>query len=98
MLRQTFAPASDFLAAYRKEFSDAFERFKAVEWRSLLEQFECCDREREELDSFLLKLMGFSDKEVAQLLPKVYQALSRELRTLKEAMQTYRPEAEEGEE
>jgi hypothetical protein len=98
MLRQTFAPTSDFLAAYRKEFSDAFERFKAVEWRSLLEQFECCDREREELDSFLLKLMGFSDKEVAQLLPKVYQALSRELRTLKEAMQTYRPEAEEGEE
>jgi hypothetical protein len=98
MLRQTFAPASDFLAAHRKEFSDAFERFKAVEWRSLLEQFECCDREREELDSFLLKLMGFSDKEVAQLLPKVYQALSRELRTLKEAMQTYRPEAEEGEE
>jgi hypothetical protein len=98
MLRQTFAPTSDFLAAHRKEFSDAFERFKAVEWRSLLEQFECCDREREELDSFLLKLMGFSDKEVAQLLPKVYQALSRELRTLKEAMQTYRPEAEEGEE
>jgi hypothetical protein len=42
--------------------------------------------------------MGFSDKEVAQLLPKVYQALSRELRTLKEAMKTYRPEAEEGEE
>jgi hypothetical protein len=98
MLRQTFAPTLDFFATHQKEFSDAFERFKTVEWRSLLEQFECCDREREELDSFLLKLMGFSDREVAQLLPKVYQALARELRTLKEAMQAYRPEAEEDEE
>ena len=98
MLRQTFAPTLDFLATHRKEFSDAFERFKAVKWRSLLEQFECCDREREELDSFLLRSMGFSDREVAQLLPKVYQALAKELRTLKEAMQAYRIEAEEDEE
>ena len=98
MLRQTLAPTLDFLATHRKEFSDAFERFKTVEWRSLLEQFECCDKEREELDSFLLRLMGFSDREVAQLLLKVYQALARELRTLKEAMQAHRPEVEPEEE
>ncbi|MFA0763823.1 MAG: hypothetical protein XFASWVDF_001549, partial [Candidatus Fervidibacter sp.] len=95
MLRQTFAPASDFLAAHRKEFSDAFERFKAVEWRSLLEQLEAGDKERYELDRFLLKLLGFTEGELDRWLPQVYGAMAGELRSLKEAMQTSRPEEDE---
>jgi len=95
MLRQTFAPASDFLAAHRKEFSDAFERFKAVEWRSLLEQLEAGDKERYELDRFLLKLLGFTEGELDRWLPQVYGAMAGELRSLKEAMRTSRPEEDE---
>lgn len=99
MLRATLAPTVQFLDNHQKEFAKAFQRFRSVQWRSLLEQFEHCDCHRYELDSFLLRLLGFSENEVAQLLPKVYQAIAQELRTLKEAMQKPQPdEAEESEE
>lgn len=97
MLRMTLSPTAQFFAEHDKDFANAFNRFKAVKWRSLLEQFEHRDGHRYELDSFLLRMLGFTDNEIAQLLPKVYQAVAQELRTLKEAMQTHRLEEEETE-
>ncbi len=97
MLRSTLAPTAQFFAAHRKAFEQTFQRLKAVRWRSLLEQFESDDPKRYELDSFLLQVLGFSKSEIAQWLPKVYRAIAQELRTLKEAMRTYRPDEEEAE-
>lgn len=96
MLRRTLAPTTQFFAKHKREFDRAFQRFRKIKWRSLLEQFEDCDSERYELDKFLLSLLGFTDDEICQMLPKVYRAVAQELRTLKEAMQ--KPKAESGEE
>jgi hypothetical protein len=95
MLRQTLAPTTEFLAAHRQSFARAFRRFSKVRWRSLLEQLEAGDKERYELDRFLLKLLGFTDGELDRWLPQVYGAMAGELRSLKEAMQTSRPEEDE---
>lgn len=94
MLRQTLAPTKQFFADHQREFDEAFCRFRSVQWKSLLEQFELCDEHRHELDRFLLRSLGFTDCEIAQTLPKVYQAIAQELKTLKEAMQ--KPRTEEG--
>ncbi|MFN4179203.1 MAG: class I SAM-dependent DNA methyltransferase, partial [Armatimonadota bacterium] len=74
MLRTTMSPTAQFFTEHDKDFAEAFERFKAVKWRSLLEQFEGGDKERYELDGFLLQTLGFSTNEIAQWLPKVYRA------------------------
>ena len=95
MLRTTLSPTAQFFSEHSKDFADTFDCFRAIKWRSLLEQFERCDDHRYELDGFLLSMLGFAEKEIAQLLPKVYQAIARELRTLKEAMQTQHLEEDE---
>jgi len=95
MLRRTLAPTAQFFAKHQQDFERAFQRFCKVSWRSLLDQFEGCDKERYELDRFLLSLLGFTDDEICQMLPKVYRAIAGELRTLKEAMQKPKAESEE---
>lgn len=96
MLRTTLIPTTQFFANHLKKFAKAFQLFRSVHWRPLLEQFECCDHYRYELDSFLLQMLGFTSGEIAQTLPKVYRAIAQELKTLKEAMQ--KPQSEEDEE
>lgn len=92
MLKTTTSPTAQFFESHQKEFAHAFQKFRSVQWRSLLEQFEHCDKHRHELDSFLLQLLGFTENEIAQLLPKVYRAIAQELKTLKEAMQKHQDE------
>jgi hypothetical protein len=91
MLRQTLAPTTEFLAAHRQSFARAFQRFSKVRWRSLLEQLEAGDKERYELDRFLLKLLGFTDGELDRWLPQVYGAMAGELRSLKEGCERADP-------
>jgi tRNA1(Val) A37 N6-methylase TrmN6 len=55
-----------------------------VEFPSLLEQLEKRFWARVELDKAILKILGFSDKEIEEWLPKVYDVIVEELKAIKE--------------
>jgi hypothetical protein len=61
-----------------------FEKLKNVEFPSVLEQFEKRFWARVELDRVILKILGFSDKEIEDWLPKVYDAVVEELKAMGE--------------
>lgn len=59
-----------------------FEELKYVAFPSILEQLEGRFWARVKLDEALLKILGFSDMEINNWLPKIYDALARELRAI----------------
>jgi len=61
-----------------------FEKLRNIEFPSLLEQFEKRFWARVELDKTILKVLGFSEKEIEEWLPKVYDAIVEELKSIKE--------------
>jgi hypothetical protein len=61
-----------------------FEKLKNVEFPSIIEQLETRFWARVELDKTILKILGFSDEEIDEWLPKVYDALVDELKAMKE--------------
>ncbi|MFH8087076.1 MAG: N-6 DNA methylase [Candidatus Aenigmatarchaeota archaeon] len=61
-----------------------FDRLKDVEFPSIIEQLEKRFWARVELDKTILKILGFSDKEIEEWLPKVYDAIVEELKAMKE--------------
>lgn len=65
-----------------RRLNDLFTKLKKVEFPSILEQLENRFWARVELDKTILKILGFSDREVNKLLPKVYDALVRELKAI----------------
>ncbi|MEM5870735.1 MAG: N-6 DNA methylase, partial [Candidatus Aenigmatarchaeota archaeon] len=60
-----------------------FEKIKNVNFPSIIEQLETRFWARVELDKTILKILGFSDKEIEEWLPKVYDAIVEELKTMK---------------
>ena len=63
---------------------DLFEKLKTVEFPSIVEQLETRFWARVELDKTILSVLGFSDKEIDEWLPKVYDTLVDELKAMKE--------------
>jgi len=55
--------------------TEFFERFRHVKLPSLIDQLKTQPTERKELDSIFLKILGFSEKEIQQWLPKLYNIL-----------------------
>lgn len=62
--------------------NDLFDKLKNVEFPSILEQLGNRFWARVELDKTILKILGFSDGEVNRWLPKIYNALVKELKAI----------------
>lgn len=60
-----------------------FEKLRNVEFPSIIEQLENRFWARVELDKTILKILGFSDGEINEWLPKVYDTLVSELKSMK---------------
>jgi len=65
-----------------ERLNEIFTKLKNVEFPSILEQLENRFWARVELDKTILEILGFSDREVNKWLPKVYDALVRELKAI----------------
>jgi len=61
-----------------------FENISQVEFPCIIEQLEKRFWARLELDKTILEILGFSKKEIDELLPKVYDAILNELKSTKE--------------
>ncbi|GIU71840.1 MAG: hypothetical protein KatS3mg003_1319 [Candidatus Nitrosocaldaceae archaeon] len=62
-----------------------FDRIKDIEFPSILEQLENRFEYRVELDKTILKILGFTNREINELLPKIYDAIVNELKIMKNA-------------
>ena len=68
----------------KQSLLNLFEKLKTVEFPSITEQLGTRFWARVELDKTILKILGFSDNEIEEWLPKVYDALVDELKAMKE--------------
>ncbi|MBZ9577992.1 N-6 DNA methylase [Patescibacteria group bacterium] len=68
----------------KETLMNLFEKLKDVEFPSIIEQLENRFPARIELDKKILKILGFSDKEIDEWLPKIYDILVKELKAMKE--------------
>ena len=64
----------------------AFDQVRMVEFPPLFEQFENPPAARKIIDRAVLKTIGYSDKEIEEILPELYKAMATELRSWKELM------------
>jgi len=77
------------LKRYRHTFpnlilTNFFEKFRNLELPSLIEQLgKTPFKERVELDSLFLKILGFPDNEIQQWLPKLYKILMDDIKERK---------------
>ena len=60
---------------------------KAVDFPSILEQLKSQNSSRRKLDTILLQILGYSDKEISELLSYLYPALANEIVKLKTLME-----------
>jgi len=67
----------------KRDLFKLFEKIKNVEFPSILEQLENRFWARVELDKTIFKILGFTDGEINEWLPKVYDALVEELKAMK---------------
>ena len=65
-----------------ERLDDLYLKLKNIEFPSIIEQLESRFWARVELDKTILSIIGFSDEEVNQWLPKIYDALVRELKAI----------------
>jgi len=88
--RYTHIKASDFVLFHvldharlsikeKKQLANLFRKLRKVEFPNILEQLKTCFTARVELDRTILRLLGLSDSEIDQWLPKLYEALVAEL-------------------
>ncbi|MBZ9569424.1 N-6 DNA methylase [Patescibacteria group bacterium] len=68
----------------RKSLLKTFDKITNVEFPSIIEQLEKRFPARVELDKNILQTLGFSDAQIEEWLPKVYDALVEELKATKE--------------
>jgi len=71
----------------KKHLLDLFEKIGKTEFPSILEQLKTKFAPRKEIDTMLLQIMGYSDKEADQLLDYLYPALANEIEKLKTLME-----------
>ncbi|MGB9677441.1 MAG: N-6 DNA methylase [Candidatus Aenigmatarchaeota archaeon] len=64
---------------YKEMLLKLFEKLKKVEFPSIKDQLKNKFPARIELDNTILKILGFSDKDLEEWLPKVYDAIVDEL-------------------
>ena len=69
-----------------RDLLTAFEEVRGVEFPPIFEQFENPPEARRIIDRAVLKTIGYSDKEIEEILPELYQAMATELRSWKELM------------
>lgn len=67
----------------KKLLDKIFDKLRNVEFPSILEQLENRFWARVELDKTILKILGFTDGEINEWLPKVYDAIVEELKAMK---------------
>ena len=90
-IKETSVIQNDYIPKLTNEVSEIQikEKFKGeieqknVKFPSILEQLETKFPARVELDKTILKVLDFSDKEINEWLPKVYDALVEELKAMK---------------
>jgi hypothetical protein len=71
----------------RKHLLDLFEKVRNVEFPSIIEQLTNKFPMRVEIDSIILRALGFGDDEINRLLDYLYPALANEIQQLKTLMQ-----------
>ncbi len=74
---------------------EAFEQVRYVEFPPLAQQFENPPEAREIIDRAVLRAIGYSDKEIGELLPDIYDAMATEMRSLQELMRQSPAKAKE---
>ena len=70
----------------RETLLKTFEEIKNIEFASLLKQLEHRHPARKKIDEAILKILGFKEEEIENLLGYLYPALHREILRLKELM------------
>ncbi len=65
---------------------EAFEQVRYAELPPLVQQFENPPEARQIIDHAVLKIIGYTDKEISELLPDLYSAMATEMRSLQELM------------
>jgi type I restriction-modification system DNA methylase subunit len=71
----------------KKHLLDLFEKIGKIEFPSILEQLKTKFSPRKKIDTLLLQIMGYSDKEADQLLDYLYPTLANEIEKLKTLME-----------
>jgi hypothetical protein len=87
MLQETLTdeilvPTREIVERHKTDFDKIIDKYGTVELPSLLKQFSDPPDARKKLDKTILKVFGWSAKEIEEWLPKVYKAISSELRLL----------------
>jgi len=70
----------------KKALVNLFDKLKKVKFPSILEQLENRFWARVELDKTILKILGLADKDINEWLPKIYDVLVDELKTVKQTI------------
>ena len=68
----------------KKLLIDVWKKISIIKFPSIIEQFEKRFWARVELDKTILKVLGFSEEEIEEILPEVYDAIVEELKSIKE--------------
>lgn len=68
----------------KSKLVNVFNKIKNSEFPSLMEQFEKGFQPRKELDSTILEILGLTQKEIEQYLPKLYEIIANELRSMRQ--------------
>jgi len=77
---------SKLLEKNKRNLIKLFEQVKDTEFTSLLKQLENNHTVRKKIDKGILSVLGFSEKEIEDLLKYLYKALYQEIRILKSLM------------
>ena len=65
----------------QQQLLNLFEEIRSKSFPSIIEQLEQKCKVREKIDKAILQILGFSDKEIEDWLPKIYSAIVKELKT-----------------
>lgn len=65
---------------------EVFEKIKTQEFPSLLNQLKTKNELRYLIDKAIMKVLGFDEREIESVLPRLYEALAEEIQLLKKMM------------
>ena len=75
------------LPEYERSLLSTFEKVKDLDFPSILSQLKNKFPARVEIDTAMLKVLGFGDDEIEDILNYLYPALANEIQQLKTLMQ-----------
>jgi hypothetical protein len=86
ILSQVYIPDLKSLKDDEKEtLLQLFEKVRYKEWDSILDQFRRKDKDRYEIDKAFLKILGFKEEKIGEILEKIYTIILGELESLSSA-------------